>query len=124
MMQTQTDLFGEERQMVQIKDNMVLERACNRLLELSKQQPELLDGDTMGEIDRKIFAELLWQDCFQSLIKPERKYIFIEAMMKAPEWDIYSRARRELLSRDLIRVSKKAIASGERFRARIAEAMR
>jgi hypothetical protein len=120
----QTDLFGEEREVVKIKDNGVLEKACNRLLQMTKYDPELLNGNTMGEIDRRIFAEILWEDCFQNLIKPERKQIFIDAMLKAPEQDVYTRARRELLSRDLIRVSSEAIKSGERYRARIAGAMK
>ena len=118
----QTDLLGNPR--ISIKDNAVLENACNRLLLMVKNNPELLDGDTMGEIDRKLYAEILWQDCFAKLISPEKKRVFIDAMIKAPEGDIFTRARRELLSRDLIRVSTKAVQSGERFRARISSAMR
>ncbi len=89
-----------------------------------QNNPELLDGDSMGEIDRRLYAEILWQDGFQNLISLDRKEIFIKAVMKVQESDVFSRARRELLSRDLIRVSSKAIQSGERFRARIAGAMR
>lgn len=118
------DLFGEEREQVRIKDNKVLERACNRLLDLYHHYSELFDGNTMAEIDRKIYAELLWQDCFQTLIKPEKKGIFVSAMLKAPEWDIYTRARRELLSKGNIKVSARAVIDAERHRARISGAMR
>jgi hypothetical protein len=123
-MTTQKDLFGEDRQVVQIKDNAVLEKACNRLLDMIKHKPELLDGSTMSEIDHRLFAELVWEDCFKSLISEDKKEIFISAMMRAPQWDVFSRARRELLSRDLIRVSSRAVQDAERTRKRIAGAMR
>ncbi len=123
-MENQTDLFGEEREQVKIKDNAVLERACNRVLGMVKQNPHLLDGDSMKEVDNRIYAEVLFETCFKDLIKPEKRQIFIDAMLKAPDAEVYSRARRELLTRDLIRVSSKAVQSGERFRAKIAGAMR
>ncbi len=123
-MDNQRDLFGAEHSEIRIKDNAILERACNRLLDMIRRNPELLDGDSMGEIDHRVFAEILWEDGFQNLISHSKKQIFIDAVMKVQESDIFTRARRELLSRDLIRVSSKAIQSGERFRVRIAGAMR
>jgi hypothetical protein len=123
-MENQRDLFGEETHEVQIKDNQVLERACNRLLEMVKNNPKLLDGNTMKEIDNKLYAEILFNECFKSLIKPERKSVFIEAMLKAPDAEVFSRARRELLSRGLIRINAKAVLDAERHRARISGAMR
>lgn len=118
----QTDLLGNPH--ISIKDNQVLEAACNRILAMAKENPELLNGDTMRQVDRQLYAEILWRDCFATLISPERKQVFINTMLKAPEADIYTRARRELLSRDLIRVSAKAIRDAEQFRARISSAMR
>ena len=128
-----TDLFGndvggglktEDVPAIRIRDNPVLERACNRLLGLIRKDSSLLDGDSMATIDGQLFAEVVWVDCFHKLISEDKKGIFIAAMRKAPSQEVYSRARRELLSRDLIRVSSKAIKSGEHFRAKIAEAMR
>lgn len=122
----QHDLFNEPHEFpsVQIKDNQILERACNRVLIMTKNDPHLLDGDSMGEIDHRLYAEILWQDCFQNLIAPQRKHVFIAVMLRSPDAEVYTRARRELLSRDLIRVSSKAVQSGERFRAKITGAMR
>ncbi len=119
----QTDLMGNPR--ISIKDNPVLENACNRLLIMVKNDPELVKGDTMGTIDRRIYAELLWEDCFKTLIDPAKKHVFVKALTKAPESDVFTRARRELLSRNLLPgVSPKAIVDAERHRARIAEAMK
>ena len=122
-MTDQPDFFGGVHT-VQIKDNAVLERACNRLLNMIKDNPSLLDGDTVGTVDRRIYAELLWEDCFKTLIAQEKKSVFINAMLKAPEGEVYSRARRELQNRDLIRLSANAIRSSENFRNRIAGAMK
>ncbi len=117
-----TDMFGEPH--TEIKDNPILEKACNRLLLMYQKDKSLFDGDTMGEIDHRIYAEILWEDGFQKLISPDKKQIFINAIMKVQESDIFTRARRELLSRDLIRVSSRAIQNAERHRARISSSMR
>jgi len=128
----QQDIFGQPAggyvssniPAIKIQDNQILEKACNRLLSMVRADSSLLDGDTMGEIDRRLFAEIAWEDRFAKLVAPERKGIFIKAMMGLGEPEVYTRARRELLRRDIIRVSAKAIRSGEQFRSRIAGAMR
>lgn len=126
-----TDMFGNvtggqlaHDVPVRIPDNPVLERACNRLLDMIRKNPSLIDGDSMGQIDRRLYAEVAWEDRFAKLVAPERKDTFIQAMMGLPEPEVFTRARRELLSRDRIRVSSKAVKSGEQHRARIAGAMR
>lgn len=129
-MTTQHDLFGqpaqyvnESRPMMKIPGNETLEKACTLLLGLIRETPELIDGDTIAEVDRKIYAEVLWNACFKDIVAQDKKWMFTKAMMKAPDAELYSRARRELQSRDYIRLSSKAVKSGEQFRARISGAM-
>jgi len=125
-----SDLFGHPTggyivrdTTVTIRGNPTLERACNRLLAMIRADKTIIDGTSMAIIDKKIFAELVWQDCFQSLISADKKPVFLAAMLRAPEQDVFTRARRELLSRDIIRVSSKAVKSGEQYRNRISRAM-
>ncbi len=130
--QTKTDLFGQRtggyvstnRTSVSIPGNEILERVCNRLLVTLKTNPELLDGDTIGEVDTHIFIAVAWETAFKDLVTPERKHIFESAMAKVPSQELLGRARRELQSRDYIRLSSKAVKSGEYFRQRIAGAMK
>ncbi len=117
-----TDLFGKPR--IQIRDNAVLERAANRLFIMCQKTPELLDGDSMGQIDRRIYAEILWEDAFKELIKPDRKQVFIDAVMKVQESDVYTRARRYLLEHDIIRLKPSVIKKAEQMRSMIEGAMR
>lgn len=121
-MSQQNDLFGELH--VRIKDNSVLEKAANRILLMVQRDPTLLDGDTIGAVDRRIFAEVIWEDVFQNLISPDKKSVFIKAILQCPESDVFTRARRFLQNSDKIRLSAKAVQSGERFRAKISSAMR
>ena len=115
---TQTDLFDEPH--IQIPGNEVLAKACNRLLLMYQQNQNLFDGDTMGEIDRKIFAEILWEDGVQTLVPADKKPEFIKIVGKCPEADVLTRARRFLQEKDMIRLSLKAVKSAEQFRSRIA----
>ncbi len=118
----QTDLLGEPH--IQIKDNIVLEKACNRLLLLCQRNPQLLDGHSMGEIDRRLYAEILWEDGIQHLVPSDKKQEFVSVVIKTQESDVFTRARRYLLEKTLITLPAKIIVEAERTRARIAGAMR
>jgi hypothetical protein len=109
---------------VQITGNETLANACNRLLLMVERDPTLLNGDSFGQIDRRIFGEILWEDGLNQLIPSDKKQEFLNTIQKCPESDVFTRARRELLARDLIRVNSKAIKSAEQFRSRIASSMR
>jgi len=130
-MSTPTDLFGQpiggyvntSRPMMHIKGNETLERWCGKLLELIRANPEVLNGDTVGEVDENIFIAMAWEMVFKELVAAERKQVFEAAMRKVPPQELLGRARRELQSRDYIRLSSKAVKSGEQFRARISGAM-
>jgi hypothetical protein len=128
----QSDLFGQpaggyintSRPMMKIPGNEILERWCGKLLDMIRERPELLDGDTVGEVDENIFIAVAWETVFKDVVAPERRKIFEDAMRKVPPQEILGRARRELQARDYIRLSSRAVKSGEQFRSRIAGAMR
>ena len=119
-MKTQEDLFGEPN--ITIPNNEVLSKACNRLLLMGKNNPNITDGESVGEIDRKIFAEVLWEDGLQNLIPSEKKSDFIKIMLKAPESEVITRARRYLTEHDYpnYRLSAKVIRKSEQMRNKIA----
>jgi hypothetical protein len=120
--QTQTDLFSEPH--IRIPNNEILENAANRLLALYHEDKELFDGETRGEVDRKVFAEILWRDGLQRIIPSDKKEEYLKIFMKAPEGEVITRAIRYLFSEELIPISRKLILAGERMRARIAQSMK
>jgi len=121
----QTDLFNEQR--VTILDNKPLEEAANLILYLTKYNPALLDGETMGEIDRAIMAEA-WLDAGLKNIAKELDIVrfrqWINELPSCYDTDVLRRARRWLIEHDAIRVSKTAIINADRQKAKIASSMR
>ncbi len=109
---------------IQIKDNPVLEKMANRLLEMIERDPSLLNGISMAEVDRKIYANILWEDGVQRIVPSDKKTEFFNIVIKTQDSEVVSRARRELLSRDLIRLSASVIKSAEQYRSRISRSMR
>lgn len=109
---------------IQIKDNPVLEKMANRLLEMIERDPSLLNGISMAEVDRKIYAGILWEDGLQKIIPSDKKTEFMNIVIKTQDSEVVSRARRELLNRDLIRLSASVIKSAEQYRSRISRSMR
>lgn len=121
-MPAQRTMFDEPH--VTISDNPVLEHAANRLLLMVERDRELLTGDSVGIIDRRLYAEILWEDGVQAILPASSKETFIKTVVAAQESDVYSRARRWLVEHDYIRLPAKAIQQAERTRHRIAGAMR
>jgi len=124
-MMRQTDLFNEQR--VVIPDNKPLEEAANLILYLVKHNSALLDGETMGEIDRAIMAEA-WLDAGLKKIVRELDIVrfrqWINELPSCYDTDVLRRARRWLLEHDAIRVSKEAILNAEKQKAKIASSFR
>ncbi len=117
------DFFNEPR--VTIKDNAVLEKACNRLLLMYQRDPSLFNGDTMGQITRRLYAEILWEDGLHNLISSDKKQEYMHLMEHVPESDVITRALRHCVYQEgLIPISAKAVQSAERMRSRIAGSMR
>lgn len=122
-MTTQNDLFGEPR--IQVKGNPVLEKAANHLLLLlQNRERELLNGETVGEIDRRLCAEYWLDEGLRNIIPEDKRQAFVDFMLKATEADVITRARRYLTEQDVIRLPAVAVQNAERHRARIASAMR
>lgn len=119
----QTDLFQEYR--VVIPDNKPLEEAANLILHLVKYNPALLDGETMGEIDRAIMAEA-WLDAgiLKNVADKVAFRLFISSLPSCCDTDVLRRARRWLIEHDAVRVSKTAIINADRQKAKIASSFR
>lgn len=109
---------------IQIKDNPVLEKMANRLLEMIERDPSLLNGLSVGEIDRRLYSEILWEDGLQRIIPSDKKAEFQNIVIKTQDSEVISRARRELLSLDVIRLSASVIKQAEQYRSRISRSMR
>ncbi len=123
----QRNLFNEAEpeEMVQISGDDVLAKVCNHLLSLLRgREKELLSGKTIGEIDRRICAEVWLDEGLNNIIPADKRAEFLQFMQKSTEAEVITRARRYLVEKDRIRLPQSAIVSGERFRARIAGSMR
>ena len=113
-----TDLFGEQR--ISIRGNNVLSEACNRLLAMYQRSPELFEGNEVGEINRRLYGEILWEDGAQNLIPADKKQEFIELVIKTQEADVFSRALRSLVyDLNLIKLSAEAVRRAEQMRNRL-----
>ncbi len=114
----QTDFFGEPH--IEIDGNKTLANACNRLLLMYERDKSLFTGDEVGKINRRLYAEILWEDGVQHLIPADKKAEFIKTVIDTQEGDVYSRALRTLVyNRQLIHLSPDAIRNAERMRARL-----
>ena len=121
----QSDLFGETR--IHIEGNPLLESVANHILDLVKRDPALLDGDTVGRVDRQIMCALWADDGIREFI-PADKWEAFKAWATNPKRMIdpeaISRARRYLLEKDFIRVSSAAIKDAEFQRQRIGRSVK
>lgn len=112
------DFFGEHHP-VKMKDNPTLENMANHILNLAKHYPNLLDGDTMQEIDRKLLLAIWWEHGINKHLGNWESFSNWVKSKDFVDTDLVTRARRLLLSRDLIRVSSRALLDAERHRQRI-----
>jgi hypothetical protein len=126
-MNEQPSFFGDDTQIVRIPSNELLARICNHILELVKRNPDLLDGDKVGEIDRKLMLEIWQEEGLNRILNPEQWEKFSEWAMNpktCPDPEAISRARRYLLEKDMIRISSTAIKQAEQHRQRIARSVK
>ena len=120
-----TDLFGETR--VHIPDNPTLEREANHILELVAREPELLNGNKVGEIDRKLLLAVWKDNGVREIVQRADWNLFETWAMTAKlcvDPEIVSRARRWLAEHDHIRLPQQAVADAERQRQRIGRSLR
>ena len=121
----QVDLFGSH---VEIKDNPLLERICNEILRLVNNKPELLDGDDLSKIDRRLAISLWLDSGLRNIISDVelRGQVtgFLADTKRCTSFDVVSRARRLLVSQDKIRLSQSAIISGHENKKRVEQSLR
>ena len=125
MNQATTDLFGEKR--VSIGGNTPLERIANQILELVGRNPDLLNGDKVGEIDSKLTLAIWYDSGLGQFIPEDRREAFAQWFSnpkQCADYELISRARRWLLEHDHIRISATAIQDAERHRVRIAQSVK
>lgn len=121
----QSDMFGEPR--IQIPGNPLLEGLCNHLLRLIERDPELLTGDKVGIIDRKLVLAVWMEEGLNQILTGEQMEAFMEWAMdpkKCPDPEAISRARRYIVERDIVRLPKKAIENAEMHRQRISRSVK
>jgi hypothetical protein len=116
------DFFGGIHQ-VQIKDNRVLESTANHILKLTKRFPNLLDGESMKVIYRKILLAIWWDSGLIPSLGSWDSYSKWVMSDKFIDPELITRSIRILLQKDLIRVSARAIRDGEQHRQRIVESL-
>lgn len=125
MTQPTTDLFGKPR--IHIPENPLLEGVCNHILELVGRDPSLLNGDRVGEINRKLALAIWYEEGLKNFVPEDKRDGFAEWFTDPkhrPDEDAISRATRYLARRDFIRLPAKAVADAERQRQRIARSVR
>ncbi len=124
------DFFGEyyDDPVVKLEDNKYLEKLSNRILGLTKRHPNLLDGDTIGEINRKVMLAVWLDNGLERQIpdKDLRRSIieWLKNTKIAVSEENTSRAVRYLAGKDLIRLPSKAVQDAERHRQRIARSVK
>lgn len=119
------DLFGEER--IHIKDNPKLEGIANHILDLYRRLPDyLLNGDSIGEINRKIHLEIMLDGGLRQAIETVEsfKIWYLDKKSNSVTEEECARALRYLAERDIIRLPMKAVQSAEQHRQRISQSVK
>ena len=119
------DMFGKPH--IIINENPLLAGIANHILELVKEYPELIDGLSVGEIDRKLTLAIWFSEGLNRILTDEQREQFTTWAMNpktCPGPEAISRARRYLVEKDYIRLPKQAIETAERHRQRIARSVK
>ncbi len=122
----QVDLFGEP-QRIHIEGNPLLEGLANHILALKERDETLLDGDSVGAIDRKLTLAIWVDEGLNQFIPEDKREAFAKWFSEpkhCPDEEAISRARRYLQERDQIRLPAKAIVAAEQHRQRIAKSVK
>ncbi len=128
-MTQQSDLFYEPQRII-IEGNPLLQRVANEVLDLVEHKPELLDGDNLSVIDRRLTISL-WlnassglRDLIPDVEQRARVTAFLADPKQCVSFDVVSRARRLLSEKDHIRLSKTAIESGIENKNKVERSLR
>ena len=126
MNQLNPDLFGAQR--IVISGNPKLEGIANHILELYQRNPHILDGDSIGEINRQVHLSVMLDNgllpVLQSGSTDNFKAWYLDKKKNPDTEEECARALRYLVERDYLRLPKKAIEEAERHRQRIARSVK
>ena len=119
----QQDLFGAKR-FVELHDNPTLQKMAERVYAMYEADKTISNGDSVGQIDRKICALVWLDDGLNNLIHSDQKEEFLKIMAKASEAEVITRARRWLTEKNYLPLPAPVIRKSEQQRMRISGAMR
>jgi hypothetical protein len=122
----QTDLFDEPH--VTLDKNPTLEKAVNHLLILLQRNPDLLNGESVKEINGKVVAEFWLDEGLRTILidhTNDRIEAFKKFMQTCTGSDVIERALRQIVNTmDLYRLPAKVIQKAERDRVRISRSFK
>lgn len=119
------NLFGEK--VIRIKGDSYLNEIAQRIYDLVNRKPEVLTGSSMGEINRKIHLEMMFDSGLIPILTREKNFTeFREWYLSksCPTEEECARATRGLIEADLIRLPASIIKRSEQFKSRISSSLR
>jgi hypothetical protein len=118
------DLFGEKS--VKIHGDSYLNGIANRIFQLYQRNPDLINGESMGQINRKVHLAMLEDSGILPIIKSGSIESFRTWYLSKeyPTEEECARALRVLVSEDFIRLPAKVIKQSEQFRTRISGSLK
>jgi hypothetical protein len=124
------NMFGEK--IIRIKGDSYLNEIAQRIYDLTNRQPEVLTGDSMGEINRKIHYAIMLDSGLRNIIledgiKTADKLAVIKTWYlskSCPTEEETARALRAMLADDIIRLPASIIKRSEQFKSRISSSLR
>lgn len=121
------DMFSGETR-IHIEGNPKLEGIANHILQIYKRMPEILNGDTIGEINRKIHLEVSLDNGMSSAIATgsveQFRQWYCDKKQNCDTEEETARALRFLAEKDFLRLPKKAIETAQLHRERIARSVK
>jgi hypothetical protein len=106
------NLFGE--QTVQLEEKK-LQEIANHILDLKRVNPDLLNGHTIGQINRKVTLAIYLDSGLLPILQSGDKDKFSEWFLskEAPTEEEIARAIRKLSQIDAIRLPREAVIKAE-----------
>lgn len=119
------DIFGETR--IHIDGNPKLEGIANHILEIYHRDPDILNGDTIGQINRQIHAEVMLENGLTPVLKSgdieKFKQWYLDRKRNTDTEEETARALRYLVENDYMRLPARAIQEAERHKQRISNSL-
>jgi hypothetical protein len=119
------NMFGEK--VIRIKGDDYLNKIAQHIYDLVNRKPEILTGDSIGNINRKIHLEMMFDSGLIPILTKAQCFAEFRQfyLSKAcPTEEECARATRGLIEADLIRLPASIIKKSEQFKSRISSSMR